>query len=63
MHKVRSDEPSRQVALRVPTDLIAALDRFCRDRSVKRSAAIVAALRAHVGKPDPAEAPANGEAR
>ena len=63
MHKVRPDEPSRQVALRVPTDLVLSLDRFCRDRHVKRSAVIVAALRAHLGKPNPAEAPANGETK
>jgi hypothetical protein len=53
-----ADAPSRQVMLRMPTDLATALDRFCRDRRTRRSAVIVAALRAHLGKPAPAEIPA-----
>jgi hypothetical protein len=51
-------EPSHQVCLRVPTDLIVALDAFCRERGTRRTDVIIAATRAHLGARPPAEIPA-----
>lgn len=44
-----------QVGVRLPADLVEALDAACKTRRVRRRAIIVAALRKHLGKLDPAE--------
>jgi hypothetical protein len=43
------------VGLRLPFDLIRALDMTCRINRLTRTRVIVAALRAHLKTPDPAE--------
>lgn len=45
---------SIQTGVRIPVDLIAPMDAFCRERKIKRAALVVAALRAHLKTPDPA---------
>lgn len=45
------------VGVRIPLDLVGAMDRFCRDRGVRRTDLVVAALRAHLSKPSPAATP------
>jgi hypothetical protein len=47
-----------RAALRLPPDLAAALNTFCRTRAVRRTDAIIAALRMHLKAPDPALTPA-----
>jgi hypothetical protein len=47
--------PSTAVGLRLPFDLLRALDMACRINRLTRTRIIVAALRAHLKTPDPAE--------
>jgi metal-responsive CopG/Arc/MetJ family transcriptional regulator len=42
------------MALRMPVDLAEAMDALCRTGDLRRSELIVAALRKHLDKPDPA---------
>jgi metal-responsive CopG/Arc/MetJ family transcriptional regulator len=46
---------SRQFGMRMPLDLIMALDRTCRDNRLRRAEIVVAALRAYLGVKSPAE--------
>jgi metal-responsive CopG/Arc/MetJ family transcriptional regulator len=46
---------SVQMALRMPVDLAEAMDALCRTGDLRRSELIVAALRKHLNKPDPAQ--------
>jgi metal-responsive CopG/Arc/MetJ family transcriptional regulator len=43
------------MALRMPVDLAEAMDALCRTGDLRRSELIVAALRKHLNKPDPAQ--------
>ena len=45
---------SVQMALRMPVDLAEAMDALCASGDLRRSDLIVAALRKHLDKPDPA---------
>ena len=45
---------SVQMALRMPVDLAEAMDALCASGDLRRSDLIIAALRKHIGKPDPA---------
>jgi len=45
---------SVQMALRMPVDLAEAMDALCASGDLRRSDLIVAALRKHLNKPDPA---------
>ena len=45
---------SVQMALRMPVDLAEAMDALCASGDLRRSDLIVAALRKHLKKPDPA---------
>jgi hypothetical protein len=49
---------AEQFMVRLPVDLMDAMDAFCSQRGVRRSAVAVAALRAHLNKPAPADIPA-----
>ena len=49
---------AEQFMVRLPVDLMDAMDAFCSQRGVRRSAVAVAALRAHLNKPAPADTPA-----
>lgn len=45
---------SVSMALRMPVDLAEAMDALCVSGDLRRSDLIIAALRKHLGKPDPA---------
>ena len=49
---------AEQFMVRLPVDLMDAMDAFCSQRGVRRSAVAVAALRAHLNTPAPADIPA-----
>jgi hypothetical protein len=70
--KPEPDKPQRKLvrrkrydttraALRLPPDVAAALNAFCRNRGVRRTDAIIAALRMHLRVPDPCGAPFKGK--
>lgn len=49
---------SIQVGFRIPIDLVGPMDSFCRARKLRRTDLVVAALRAHLKTPAPADIPA-----
>ena len=63
MDKPSTNQPPKvpmaeQFMVRLPVDLMDAMDAFCSKRGVRRSTVAVAALRAHLNKPAPADIPA-----